>query len=261
MHYVHLRSRGIRVKVAVCVKQVAELSRYIEFSGSDIDAAYASYQLNEADMYAIEAGLQLVEAAGAGEVVVIGAGDEGTVETLRRALAMGAQRAVRVWSDDLVRHDPIAIGRALADAIRIEAPRLVLCGVQSSDSRHQSTAPAIGATLGLPCISAAVAIEVEGDRATVSREFEGGRTELVEVEGPAVVSVHTGLNEPRFGTFREKRAAMKADIPTIEATRPVARTTVRSMSVAESTGHVEMIEGGAANVAQRIVELLAEVRR
>jgi electron transfer flavoprotein beta subunit len=249
------------MKVVVCVKQVAELPSYIEFSGADIDAAYASYQLNEADMYAIEAGLRLVEAVGAGEVVVIGAGDDGTVETLRRAIAMGAQRAVRVWSDDLAQHDPVAVGRALADAIETEAPRLVLCGVQSSDSRQQSTAPAIGAALGLPCISAAVGIDVEGDRAIVSREFEGGRTEIVAVEGPAVISVHTGLNEPRYGTFKEKMAAKNASIPTIAPTRPVARTTVRRMVIPESTGHVEMIESGAADVASRIVELLQEARR
>lgn len=248
------------MKVVVCVKQVVELPNYIEFSGADIDDAYASHQFNEADMYAVEAGLRLVEAAGAGEVVVIGAGDDGTVETLRRAMAMGAQRAVRVWSDDLVQHDPVAVGRALADAIQTEAPRLVLCGVQSSDSRQQSTAPAIGAALGLPCISAAVGIDVEGDRAIVSREFEGGRTEVVTVGGPAVISVHTGLNEPRYGTFKQMMQAKKASIPTIEATRPVARTTVRRMVVAQSTGHVEMIEGGAANAADRIVELLREVR-
>jgi electron transfer flavoprotein beta subunit len=254
------------MKTVVCVKQVFEVAAFVEFDerGTDVDPAFREPQLNEADTYAVEEGLRLREAAGQGEVVVVTAGDEGSEEALRACLAMGADRAVRVALDDDARHDPLRVARALAAAVRAEVPDLVLCGVQSSDAGQQSTGPALAAALDLPCVSVVTQVEADVANPTtrLRREFEGGLVEVVEVDRPAVVTVQTGLNTPRYGTFKEKLKAKKAVIPVIEpedTSTPGA--TVRRMYVPAAAGgrSVELIEGGPVAVAERIVRLVREV--
>jgi electron transfer flavoprotein beta subunit len=254
------------VKIVVCVKQVVEVPSYVEFGagGVDVDPAFTSHELNDADSYAVEEALRIRDAAGGGEVVVVTAGDDGSAEALRRCLAMGADRAVRVWSESLSVHDPISVARSLAAVVRDEAADLVFCGVQSSDAAQQSTGPALAAALGVPCVSVATKVDVAagGRELVVRREFEGGLAEVVEVEGPAVITVQTGLNTPRYGSFKEMMKAKKAQIPVVDPGDIGApRVKVRRMFVPSSGGgrDIEMIDGGPAQVAARIVALVREV--
>jgi electron transfer flavoprotein beta subunit len=251
------------MKVAVCVKQVLEVSRYLEFTadGTRIDPAFVTAAVNEADLCAVEEGLSLVEAAGEGEVVLVGVGDEGTEEALRAALALGPQRALRVWADGLATDDVPTVAAALVQAIEAESPDLVLCGVQSADTGQQSTGPAVAAAWGVPCVPVAHGLSVSGATLRAHREFEGGVTETVEVDLPAVVTIQVGANTPRYGTFKDKMRAKKAEIPVIAPSGLAAPRTVvvRLTAAAGGSGRsLQMIDGGPADVAARILELVRQ---
>jgi electron transfer flavoprotein beta subunit len=134
------------LRIVVCVKQVAALGDEVEFTddGRSVDPDYLDFALNEWDTYATEEALQIRERSGGeGEVVVVSVGDEEAEQAMRRCLAMGADRGVRVWSDELAGADPITVASALSGVIRAEEPDLVLAGVQSSDSVQSATGTAL----------------------------------------------------------------------------------------------------------------------
>jgi electron transfer flavoprotein beta subunit len=252
------------MKVAVCVKQVLEVSRYLEFTAdrTRVDPAFVTTSVNEADLSAVEEALTLVAAAGEGEVVLFSVGEDGADEALRAALALGPQRAVRVWADGLALDDARTVGAALAQAVATEAPDLVLCGVQSADIGHQSTGPVIGAAWGVPWVPVAHGLSISGSTLTLHRDFEAGVIETVQVELPAVVTIQVGANVPRYGTFKDKMRAKKADIPVVEPVGlPAPRTMVSQLTAAagDSGRSLELIEGGPADVAARIIALVREV--
>lgn len=253
------------MKVIVCVKQVLEVSGYLEFAadGTGVDPAFVTTAVNDADLCAVEEALALVESAGSGEVVLASVGEDGAEEALRYALAMGADRALRVWSDGLAVHDPRTVGSALAQVIAGESADLVLCGVQSSDIGQQSTGPVVGQAWGVPWVPVVRSLSLTGRTLTAVREFEAGVTETVEVDLPAVVTVQVGANIPRYGSFKEKMKAKKAEIPVVApADLPPPRTVLARMTAAPggSQRSLEMIEGGPAEVAARIVALVREAQ-
>lgn len=250
------------MRIAVCIKQVREVSRYLEFTpdGRQVDAAFVTTSVNEADLCAVEAALRLREAAG-GEVVLLSVGEDDAEEALRAGLAMGPERAVRVWAEGVAVTDPVSVGSALAQAIMAEAFDLVLCGVQSSDTGQQSTGPVVAAAWGVPWVTVAKSVDVAGSILTAHREFEAGLTEIVEVDLPALVTIQVGANEPRYGSFKEKIRAKKAEIPVFAPTvHEPPRTTVTRMSgaVVSNGRNLDMIDGGPAEVAARILHLVRE---
>jgi electron transfer flavoprotein beta subunit len=252
------------VKVVVCVKQVGALGDEVEFTEDerDVDPDFLDYALNEWDSYATEEALQLRgRAGGDGEVVLVTCGDEESEEALRRALAMGADRAVRVWSEELQGADPITVARVLAPVIAAEEPDLVLTGVQSSDSVQAATGAALAELLDLP--RAAVVTKVSWDAAagsaTVHRELEGGLVDVVEVDTPALLTIQTGINEPRYATLRAIKQAEQKEIDVREP-ESVGEATyrVRRMFVPPKGEGAEMLDGNAADVAQRIAAIVKE---
>ena len=140
---------------------------------------------------------------------------------MQRALAMGADRGVRI---DLATQDPLSAARALATrGGRRESPDLVLCGVQSADLANGAVGAALAGLLGLPFVGVAVAVEREGDGLLVSRELEGGLLERVAVQLPAVVSVQTGINSPRYVNFRQLKQAEATPIDLRDGRRRTGR--------------------------------------
>ncbi len=247
------------MKIAVCVKQVGSLGDEVEFTEDerDVDPDYLDYALNEWDSYATEEALRLREAAGEGEVVVLTVGDEDAEDALRRALAMGADRGVRVWSDDLAGADPVTVARALAEPVRAESPDLVLCGVQSSDAVQAATGTALAELLGLPRAAVVAKLELGNGTATVHRELEGGLVDVVEVDTPCVLTIQTGINEPRYATLRAIKQAEQQEIEVREPGdlgTPAAR--VRRMFVPPKGEGAEMLNGSPADIAQRIKEIV-----
>jgi electron transfer flavoprotein beta subunit len=241
------------------VKQVAILGDEVEFTEDerDVDPDYLDFALNEWDTYATEEALRIVEASGSGEVVVVSVGDEDVEDCMRRCLAMGADRGIRVETEE--RPDPVQVARALAEVVESEEPDLVLTGVQSSDSVQAATGGALAALLGLPSVAVVTKIELGDGKATVHRELEGGLMDVVEVDTPALLTIQTGINECRYATLRAIKQAEEKEIEVRQASElgePGYR--VRKMFVPPKGEGADMLVGGAAEVAQRIKEIVQE---
>ncbi|WP_297620757.1 electron transfer flavoprotein subunit beta/FixA family protein [Nocardioides sp.] len=232
-------------------------------SGQGVDPAFLTHEVNEADNYAVEEALRLRDESGEGEVVVVTAGEDGSEEALRRCIAMGADRAVRVPLAADEAADPIHVARRLAVAARQVQPDLILCGVQSSDAAQQSTGPALASALRMPSVCVVTQVELAGDGLVAHREFEGGLAEIVEVERPAVLTVQTGLNEPRYGTFKGMMRAKKAQVEVVEDAATAPRVMVRRMyQPTLDQGRVTHVEQSSpSEVAARIIEIVQEARR
>jgi electron transfer flavoprotein beta subunit len=212
--------------------------------------------LNEWDACATEEAIQIRERLGEGEVVVVTVGDEEAEGALRRCLAMGADRAIRV---DAEPRDPISTARALAEVVAAESPDLVLTGVQSADSVQGSTGVALAELLGLPRVAVVTKIERSGSGpATVDRELEGGLVDVVEVDTPALLTIQTGINQPRYANLRAIKQAEQQEIAVVSADVGEPAYRVRRMFSPPRGASAELLEGNAAQVAQQIAELLKE---
>ena len=251
------------MKIVVCVKQVAVLGDEVEFSDDarDVDPDYLDSALNEWDSYATEEALRIREGLGGDgdEVVVVSVGDEQVEDAMRRCLAMGADRAIRV---DYARSaDPITVARLLAPVAERESPDLVFCGVQSSDGVQAATGTALAELLGLPRV--AVVTRVEWDpsagRATVRRELEGGLLDLTEVDTPALLTIQTGINQPRYANLRAIKQAEQKEIEVVQpAQQGEPAYVVRRMFAPPKGQGAEILAGGPADIARRIREIVEE---
>lgn len=259
------------MKVAVCVKQVAALDDEFEMleEGTGVDPDFVERDLNEWDTFSMEAALQLRDAAGEGDVVVLTVGDDESDEALLACLAMGADRAVRIWDDALAGADALAVARVLATALEREAADLVLCGVQSSDAVNGATGVAIAAYLGLPHVAVVRRLDYDasGPTATVERELEGGLVEVLRVRCPALLTIQTGTNEPRYATLRAIKQARDKPLEEVglvelgldeDAVRLAAGSRLRSLAPPQKGGGAEMLSGSPADVAARIADLVRE---
>jgi electron transfer flavoprotein beta subunit len=212
--------------------------------------------LNEWDACAVEEAIQIRERLGEGEVVVVTVGDEEADGALRRCLAMGADRAIRV---DAEPRDPISTARALAELVAAETPDLVLTGVQSADSVQGSTGVALAELLGLPRVAVVTKIGWSGSGpATVERELEGGLVDVVEVDTPALLTIQTGINQPRYANLRAIKQAEQQEVRVVSADAGEPAYRVRRMFAPPRGAGAELLEGNAAQVAQQIAELLKE---
>jgi electron transfer flavoprotein beta subunit len=246
------------VKVVVAVKQVKVLGDEVELldDSSNVDPDFLDLALNEWDAYAVEEALRIRERA-SGEVVVVTLGDEAAEAATRRALAMGADRAVRVEGDEF---DPLSIARSLAGVIQAEEPDLVLCGVQSSDSVQGATGAAIAGLLGLPCVAVVTKLDWEGGATAIAhRELEGGLVDVVEVDLPAVLTIQTGINQPRYVNLRAIKQAEQATIEVVaqDATH-MAGYRLRRMLLPSRGDGAEMLDSDPTAAARRILELVQE---
>jgi electron transfer flavoprotein beta subunit len=244
------------MRTVVCVKQALVLGDEVAFldDGTDVDPEYADPVLNEWDACATEEALRLRDAHG-GDVVVVTCGPKRAEAALRRCLAMGADRAVRVDSDG---HDPIHIAGALAEVVREENPDLVLCGVQSSDSVQASTGTALAELLDLPRVAVVTKLELKEGSARVERELEGGLLDIVDVDLPALLTIQTGINEPRYANLRAIKQAEREEIPVRQAANARASSRVRRMYVPERGEGPEMLGPEPADIARRIAEIVKE---
>jgi len=190
------------VKVAVCVKEVPEAgaARRIDPQTRRLDRG-GEGALNAFDANAVEAALRVKESEGDGEVVIVSLGPEGAMDSLRKALAMGADRALLVSDEAAVGSDLVATSRALAAALERESPDLVLFGQQSGDSDGAVLWAAVAERLSLPMVSQAAELELDGAKATVKRQTEFGY-DRIEVPLPAVVAVSDAINEPRYPSLK-----------------------------------------------------------
>lgn len=169
---------------------------------------------------------------------------------------MGADRAIRIDAEPL---DPISTARALAGVVAAESPDLVLTGVQSADSVQGSTGAALAELAGLPRVAVVTRLDWSGTGpATVDRELEGGLVDVVEVDTPALLTIQTGINQPRYANLRAIKQAEQREIAVVSADPGEPAYRVRRMLTPPRGAGAEKLDGGPAQVAQRIVQIVRE---
>jgi electron transfer flavoprotein beta subunit len=255
------------VKIAVCVKEVPEAgsARRIDPQTKRLDRS-GERSLNAFDVNAVEEALRLKEAAGECEVVVVSLGPAGALESLRKALAMGSDRAVLVSGEDAVGSDLVATGRVLAKALERESPDLVLFGQQSSDSDGAVLWAAVAERLRLPTVSQAAELTVADGTVTVKRQTEFGY-DRIEAPLPAVVAVSDAINEPRYPSLKGIMGARSKPQETVtlgelgvtadEAGEAASRTEVLALDPPPPRGESRKVEDDGSG-AQQILDFLVE---
>ena len=262
------------MKILVAVKQVAALDEdfQIRDDGRDVDPDFFIRDLNEWDDFSLEEAVKIREAAAEPvEVAVVSVGTDEVDESLRKCLAKGADRAIRVWDSAIEGSDSIAIARVLAAAAKREAPDMLFAGVQSSDQSFASTGIAAAALLGWPhaAVVSNLTYTPGAKSAVFRRELEGGLLQEVEIQCPAVLTIQLGINTPRYASLRSiKQAASKpievlslADVALSEADvgETGSSSRVRRMYVPDK-GRAQLIEGDAAQQAARLAEIIREFK-
>ncbi|HET7790770.1 MAG TPA: electron transfer flavoprotein subunit beta/FixA family protein [Gemmatimonadales bacterium] len=198
------------MRIAVCIKRVADSETRVRIAadGRSLDEAGVKFILNPYDEFAVEEALQRKEKAGAGEVVVLALGGPAAQETIRTALAMGADRGILLQTDR-VPADGLETAKALAAELKAGGPwDLVLFGKIAIDDYNHQVGPMVAELLDLPCVTAAAHLDLADGNGTAEREIEGG-VEVVEFPLPAVITADKGLNEPRYPALKGIMAAKK----------------------------------------------------
>ena len=203
------------MKIVVCVKQVPD-SWAEKTLGADntLDRESVDAVMNELDEYAVEEALRIQEAQG-GEVIVLSMGPSQTTDTIRKALSMGADAGVHVVDDALHGSDALATSLALAKAIAAQSPDLVIFGSESTDARMSVVPAMVAERLGLPQLTFASSVAVDGTTVRTNRVTEYGY-DVVEASLPALVSVVEKINEPRYPSFKGIMAAKKKKVETLD---------------------------------------------
>jgi electron transfer flavoprotein beta subunit len=254
------------MRIAVCVKHVPEGPSRIDPSTKRLDRA-GEGALNHFDANAVEEALRL-KGDSDSEVVAVSLGPQKALDSLRKALAMGADRAVLVSDDAAAGSDLVATSRLLAAALERQEADLVLFGQQASDADGAVLWAAVAERLGRPVISQAMELAVDGESVRVKRQTEFGY-DTIEASLPAVVAVSDAINEPRYPSLKGIMGAKKKpqDVLSLadlgldgaQAGEAGSGTTVLALGEPPSRGDARKIEGDA-NAAQAIVDFLAEKR-
>jgi len=243
------------MKIAVCIKRTPDSeSRFrIAGSGSGIDEAGLKFDMDDFAGYAVEVGLQINEKQGPGETVVFAVGPDNVQETLRKAMSMGADRAVHLKADAPV-FDGLAVAKALAAELKDGGFDLILFGKYAFDTSAGIVGTATAELLSLPCVTAASKLEIANGKGSARREIEGAG-ELVEFTLPAVVTIDEGIARPRYPSLKGIMAAKKKPMETKPAQLGEARVTVQKMELPAERPPGRIIGEGTAAVPE-LVRLL-----
>jgi len=256
------------VEILVCAKRVPDTSEneiQLNSAGNDIERDELVYSINEPDNYAVEEALQIRDRIG-GNVTVVTVGGEDDEEILRREMAMGANQAALLTDDAFTGSDGRGIAAILSAFVQRGHYDLILTGVQAEDGAAQ-VGGMLAAMLDYPFASLVNSVEVlDGGKLKVSREIEGGNTELNEIDLPCVLSVQTGINEPRYVGMKGIRQVASVPIPTLSS----SDLGIDQNSVGHSAAKVrrvdyfvpalgkgaEILQGSHEEIAGKLIELM-----
>lgn len=255
--------------IVVIVKRVpdmAEAEISIDKTGKEIEKGDLVFDINEWDNYAMEEAVQLKEKLG-GSVTAVAVGAEEVDEVLRRCLALGADEAIRLDDPAFAGGDPYTTAVVLAAAIRTLPHDLILTGVMGSDDGDAQVGGVVAYLLGLPHATLVTDVEVDGQKARVRRELEGGLEEVVELPLPALLTVQTGINEPRYVPIAGIRRAARREIQLKglsdlglkpeEVGAAGARVEVEGLSLPEVGKKGEILQGSSDAIAEQLVGILS----
>ena len=251
------------MKIGVCIKQVPSRESELALGADPTWVAEAeSYDSSEPDTYALEAGLQLREAQG-GEVVAILLGPASASEVVKTALAKGADRAVHIQEEAPEKLDPLQVAKALAGIAGEEQFDLILTGLQSDDQGFGQTGVLLAELLNFTHSTVVVDIQLEGDQLHIKRELEGGWSQRVQLVLPAVLAVQSGINNPRYATFKGIIAAKKKKISSVEVPggTSAASQKIMRLYVPEQDKQTVMLSGSPEEQAAALVDKLKNEAR
>ena len=238
------------MKILVPIKRVVDYNVKIRVKsdGSGVDLANVKMSMNPFDEIAVEEAVRLKEAGKAEEIITVSIGTKKTQETLRTALAMGADRAIHIVTDDVI--EPLAAAKLLKAIVEEENPGLVLLGKQAIDDDCNQTGQMLAALLGWPQGTFAYKLELEGEKAVVTREIDGG-LQTVSLNLPAIVTTDLRLNEPRYASLPNIMKAKK---------KPLEEKELSSYGIDTATRHtIVTTTEPAAREAGVKVETVAEL--
>lgn len=250
------------MKIVVTVKQVPDPNSTLGLEGDNTISRDKEVVLDPGDECGVEEGLQLKEAHG-GEVVLVSVGPERAKDAIRKGLSMGADRGILVSDPGLAGADALLTARALAAAIKAEQPDLVICGTESYDGSTGMVPPMIAELLGVPQLTFAKKVEVDGSAISVHRQTAGGH-QVIEAVTPALITVTAAIAEPRYASLKGIMAARSREIKQlglvdlgIERSEPAETIEGMTDAVARKAGEVIEDDGSAV---EKIVQVLAAAK-
>ena len=254
------------MKIVVAIKQVPSRDSQLKINsaGQWIEDADLAYEINEPDAYALESALQLREKS-TGEVVVICVGPSGASQTIREALAKGADRAIHIDTDDYKSSDPLALARIMAKALESESPDLLLTGLQSDDLGYGQTGVILAEVMGLPHATIIMSMEVADNVLTVKRELEDGWFQNVDIPLPALITIQSGATKLRYATLMGIKKAKTKEVKKLSASELASSAapliSVERIYMPGKTKKSVVFDGPARESAAKLVEKLRfEVR-
>jgi electron transfer flavoprotein beta subunit len=248
------------LKIAVCIKRVPDMEMRFAIAADrkSLDQGGMKYEMGDFDGYALEVALQLNEKEGQGEVVVVSLGPDGVQETLRKALAMGATRAVQLKADD-VPVDGMAIAQALVQELGAAQYDLILFGRMATDTAHGTVGPMTAELLDLPCVTAISQLNIENGKGTARRDLEGA-SETVEFPLPAVLTIDEGIARPRLASLKGIMAAKKKPLEVKPAQLGPVQLTVEKLELPAERPPGRIIGEGADAVPELLRLLQTEAK-
>ena len=252
------------MKICVLMKQIPDPASALHIRADElwVDESNLVYSANEIDTYALEEALLLKEAHG-GEVVVATAGSARTTQMLKDALAKGAGRAIRVALESDGDLDSNGMAHLFAAALREEAFDLILTGLQSDDAGHGQLGPMLAELLDLPHVTLIVATEIEAASINVKQELEGGWFQNVTVTMPALLTIQSGINKPRYASLKGIMAMKSKEIKEIQPAglgidpqKLSPMQTLKRIYLPIKSKETVFLEGSPAEVAAQLVEKL-----
>jgi len=254
--------------IIVCVKHVpetAEAELKIDSTGKAIEKTGLVYDINEWDDYALEEAVRIKEKQG-GTVTAITIGSDDSDSTLRKCLARGADKAIRLTDPKFEGSDAYAIARILHSAIKTIHYDLILTGMQAGDDGNAAVGPILAQLLNIPHATMIKKLELAQGTAKVNRELEGGLEEQIEIRLPALLSVQTGINEPRYVSIMGIRKAMQKEIKLMTLTdtgltetdvgKAGSWVTINQLYVPPVEKQAEFLKGSPDEIALRITNIL-----
>src|SRR5216110_1110434 len=245
------------MKIAVCIKRVPDSETRVKIAadGLNLDEASVKFVVNPYDEFAVEEALRRKETAGTGEVAVICLGPAAAQETIRTALAMGADRGVLLQADRIPA-DPFESAKIIAAELKGTAWDLILFGRMAIDDYNHQIGPLVAELLDLPCVTTVSHLEIEGTKGVAEREIEGA-IEVVEFPLPAVLTVDKGLNEPRYPALKGIMAAKKKPLDVKPVQVSAGTLEVLTLSPPPDRKEGKIVGEGAGAVGE-LVRLLRE---
>jgi electron transfer flavoprotein beta subunit len=254
------------MKIIVSIKQVParDSQLRIDTAGRWVQENDLSFEINEPDAYALEEALQLKEKHG-GEVVALCAGPARASQTIREALAKGADRAIHIEEENLFSLDTLGLAKLLAKAVEPEKPDLILTGLQSDDLGCGQTGVVLAEVLGLPHGTIIMQVEKQDAGIRVKRELEDGWFQHVEMPLPAVLTIQSGINKLRYATLmgikKAKTKEVKRLTPGELGATSASTAVIERVYAPQRSKQTQMLEGNAREAAAKLVEKLRfEVR-